>query len=949
MRDPFRLLGTAIENRYRIDEVIGEGGFGVVYRGHHTRLEHPVAVKCLKIPSHFTPEAKEIFLKRFREEGKILLKLADASGVPRIYDYGTHIGDLEIPYLVIEWLDGQTLEDMLKARRASKQQGLSGADAIALMLPAIEALAIAHRSQIAHRDIKPANLFLSGTLRGPVVKVLDFGIAKAMQEGETQSQSQTQTSTSFRAFTPNYAAPEQFAPKRHGASGPWTDVHALGLLLFEILTDKAANGGDEFVECLESAMSELRPSPQGQGAQISDELEAVVTKAVARSPDARYRDAGALAAALREVPEAKQGPSSEFATMVPLSTRTLLAAPLPEATSPPGVGGARTELAPDLFSQLTAERASDSGSQLGNERVELTKQRVSQPRIPELSTPRDKRSTLPLVLGAVLVVGGGAGALLWASGDIDEGAPGDASAAQPSSSSSAPTGKDEAPITRWAWSTEDHREIMATVETTEAEAKGKVHSRLTIENGKVTKAERLDPAGTVRDTKTVQYASDGSWQLTANDPWGDLVATTRLSKDGIWTRVSRSGSPLTNGCARFAMKFSPAGDELQRTCQDANGHVIIDVNGCQILAFEVNENHQTITQRCLLEGGKPIPDSEGVHLSRFSYDAKGRVTEKSTFGVDGSSVNESRGCARMRSEYDDAGNGNRERCFGTSGLPIAFRGSPVGAFKRTFDEHGCEVRTEYVDVDGRQVLNGQFWATVLTRNSKCSLLSSQTVDANGNLVGLIARFEQVHDEKGNITQKSCFDAKKLPISCDGQPGQDGAVMRYQYDERGRQVSSKSFDGSGAATKSGSGYPHENRSQYDEAGLVVESRYFDADGKPAAALGNVARRALRYDALGSEISTKSYGIDDAPVVPATGVHEIRRAYDDKHRLARIELRAVDGSYAAKPSIIITGVSWPDRAVRMEIVRADLAVKNQFFDKDDKEVASVDCSGGKPCHL
>jgi len=252
MNDPFRLLGTAIENRYRIDAVIGEGGFGVVYRGHHMKLEHPVAVKCLKIPSHFTPEAKEVFLKRFREEGKILLKLADAAGVPRIYDYGTHIGEREIPYLVIEWLDGRTLEDMLKSRRSSKLKGLRGADAIALMLPAVEALAIAHRSQIAHRDIKPANLFISVGERGPVVKVLDFGIAKAMQEGETQSQSQTQTSTSFRAFTPNYAAPEQFAPKRHGASGPWTDVHALGLLLFELLTDQVANSGDEFVECLES-------------------------------------------------------------------------------------------------------------------------------------------------------------------------------------------------------------------------------------------------------------------------------------------------------------------------------------------------------------------------------------------------------------------------------------------------------------------------------------------------------------------------------------------------------------------------------------------------------------------------------------------------------------------------------------------------------------------------
>jgi serine/threonine-protein kinase len=144
-----------------------------------------------------------------------------------------------VPFLVLEWLEGRDLASELAARRSP----LSEAEAVALLRPAVEALAFAHELGIAHRDVKPQNLFVTRTARGLTLKVLDFGIAKAMQEGETATALATKTSSGFQAFSPVYGAPEQFASKKHGQTGPWTDVHALGLVLTEMVSGQSPYKG----------------------------------------------------------------------------------------------------------------------------------------------------------------------------------------------------------------------------------------------------------------------------------------------------------------------------------------------------------------------------------------------------------------------------------------------------------------------------------------------------------------------------------------------------------------------------------------------------------------------------------------------------------------------------------------------------------------------------------
>ena len=298
--DVFGLLGTTIDNRYRVDDVIGEGGFGVVYKGFHLGFGHPIAVKCLKVPSHFTPEAKNLFHEKFREEGAFLSRLSEHPSIVRVFDlnltpcpYGG-----KVPYLVLEWLDGAELEaTMLEARKQGRPP-MSEADAVALMRPAVDAIALAHTMKIAHRDLKPANLYQARTARGLVLKVLDFGIAKAMQEGETATQLATRTTSGFSAFSPQYGAPEQFRTKKFGATGPWTDVYALGLILSELASGQAAYEGDEQADYYEGAMAEQRPTPRARGAKISDAFEALVAKALALAPKERFQDAGELLEAM---------------------------------------------------------------------------------------------------------------------------------------------------------------------------------------------------------------------------------------------------------------------------------------------------------------------------------------------------------------------------------------------------------------------------------------------------------------------------------------------------------------------------------------------------------------------------------------------------------------------------------------------------------------------------
>ncbi len=142
--DVFRLIGKILDNRYQVERVVGEGGFAVVYQGLQTTFKKPVAIKCLKIPGHFTSEARQSFVEKFREEATLLDDLGSRHPhIVSVKDFG--VLDLpagQVPYLVLEWLKGQPLNEALAAWK--QRPPLTEAQALDLLMPVVEAIAVAH-------------------------------------------------------------------------------------------------------------------------------------------------------------------------------------------------------------------------------------------------------------------------------------------------------------------------------------------------------------------------------------------------------------------------------------------------------------------------------------------------------------------------------------------------------------------------------------------------------------------------------------------------------------------------------------------------------------------------------------------------------------------------------------------------------------------------------------
>ena len=301
--DPLSLVGQVLDGTYRIDSLVGEGGFGVVYRAFHLGFEEPIAVKCLKIPGSLSPQTREAFLRKFREEGKLLFQLSKGTlGIVRSIALGdtTTPTGIWTPFFVLEWLDGESLAAALKVRRAQGFRGRPLADVMRYLDRPARALAYAHEKRVAHRDIKPANLFVvkNDADPTPTIKILDFGIAKAMEEGPVDFRS-AMTKTGFTSFTPQYAAPEQFDPNI-GPTGPWTDVYAFALLVVEMLTDRLPVEGDDAMSLMRSTLNPgLRPTPRTKGAQVSESVERVFSRAFSVEPALRFADVGGLWDALK--------------------------------------------------------------------------------------------------------------------------------------------------------------------------------------------------------------------------------------------------------------------------------------------------------------------------------------------------------------------------------------------------------------------------------------------------------------------------------------------------------------------------------------------------------------------------------------------------------------------------------------------------------------------------
>ncbi|WP_438032386.1 SUMF1/EgtB/PvdO family nonheme iron enzyme [Sorangium sp. So ce204] len=432
--DPLNIAGSLIADKYRIDHAVGEGGFSVVYRAEHVIWKQPVAVKCFTLLGGAPAEQREQLLQAFIQEGKLMTELSSRSAaIVQARDIGTfNAPDGQwLPYMVLEWLDGRPLDRVLFDETTDGAPARDLRATMALLESAAIALDLVHSRNIAHRDIKPANLFVIGQPRdaSTFVKVLDFGIAKVMADHAAAATALAQTGKDITAFTPSYGAPEQFS-RTHGATGPWTDVFAMALIMIEVMLGGApALQGDDYLQlAVASRDPSRRPTPRTLGLTVSDEVEAVFAKALAVAPADRFPTMGRFWSALHRAvfPEDPTWAlSAGGGSLAPPS-----GAPSPRTSAPRLASSPRISLqaqtAPTMAAPSTAPGPPPA----------LTSQPVSVAGSSAAGGAAAPRSKGPLLFGGVALALAAGGAITWS---LLRGAPpaGDASRSAPVATASA--------------------------------------------------------------------------------------------------------------------------------------------------------------------------------------------------------------------------------------------------------------------------------------------------------------------------------------------------------------------------------------------------------------------------------------------------------------------------------------------------------------------------------
>jgi serine/threonine-protein kinase len=339
----FHIVGTTIGGTYEVEKAVAEGGFGVLYRAYHGAFRAPVALKCLKVPASVGENDHAELLERFRKEAEVMFRLS--ASIPTVVrpmhvDALTTDEGVFVPYMVLEWLEGETLDALIIRRAHEGRPALGLKKLVQLLTPIARALERAHKFpsddgfvSISHCDLKPENVFLADFHGETVAKILDFGIAKVRQATAQMIGRQSQTGE-LSAFSPCYAAPEQWLPKRFGAAGPWTDIWGLALTLVEAAAGRQIMSND-FQAAIGSAIDEKRrPTPRNEGVEVSDSIERAFERALAVDPRNRHPNMAAFWNELEDAVGVERSRSASQGVEV-ASVGSLRSSIPPAGSSPP--------------------------------------------------------------------------------------------------------------------------------------------------------------------------------------------------------------------------------------------------------------------------------------------------------------------------------------------------------------------------------------------------------------------------------------------------------------------------------------------------------------------------------------------------------------------------------------------------------------------------------------
>ncbi|MEW2066551.1 protein kinase [Streptomyces sp. NPDC007346] len=283
--------GAVAGGRYQLRDLLGEGGMASVYLAYDSALDRQVAIKTL----HTELGREQSFRERFRREAQAVAKLQHTN-IVSVFDTGEdELGGALMPYIVMEYVEGQPLGSVLAAD--IHQYGAMPADkALKVTADVLAALETSHEMGLVHRDIKPGNVMM--TKRG-VVKVMDFGIARAMQSGVT-----SMTQTGMVVGTPQYLSPEQALGRGVDAR---SDLYSVGIMLFQLLTGRIPFDADSPLAIAYAHVQEEPVAPSSINRSVTPAVDALVARALKKNPNERFPSAAAMRDEIARVLNASGG------------------------------------------------------------------------------------------------------------------------------------------------------------------------------------------------------------------------------------------------------------------------------------------------------------------------------------------------------------------------------------------------------------------------------------------------------------------------------------------------------------------------------------------------------------------------------------------------------------------------------------------------------------------
>ncbi len=316
-------LGRLLGGRYRVDRVLGAGSVGAVFQALDEQRGARVAIKLLMPRGFSEPRAS----RRLRQEFRALSRLASPH-IVRAYDLSqTEEG---VPFLVMEYVHGCDLADLLE-----REPVLEPARALRIALQILTALEAAHAEGIIHRDLKPDNVYISEDAGVPdFIKVIDFGLVKFFDRGEGQGMPTALTAHNLVVGTPHYMAPEQI---RGGVLGPWTDLYALGALLYRMVTGELPFPGENPLDVMTGHTRHAPVPPRELRPELPEELAELILDLLEKNPRRRPRSTAILRprleALLRALSPAAQRPSPGFSAEASEMAPTVPEIPWTEASA----------------------------------------------------------------------------------------------------------------------------------------------------------------------------------------------------------------------------------------------------------------------------------------------------------------------------------------------------------------------------------------------------------------------------------------------------------------------------------------------------------------------------------------------------------------------------------------------------------------------------------------